>query len=139
MPIPAFHLAFPVTNLESTRRFYVEVLGCTVGRTSRRWIDLDFHGHQVTAHLVEAAEPYTPTNIVDAKAVPVRHFGMILPWQEWHSLADRLTAAKSAFLIEPHIRFEGEVGEQATLFLLDPSGNGLEFKSFRDERAIFAT
>ena len=137
---PLFHLAFAVTDLEATRSFYVETLGCVVGRTDTRWIDFDFRGHQITAHLVESsAAAETPTNQVDGKRVPVRHFGLILPWPQWHQLAKRLRANGCEFLIEPHIRFVGGPGEQATLFLLDPSGNGLEFKSFRDSKSVFAT
>ncbi len=138
MPIPSFHLAFPVTELVETEAFYTEVLGCRVGRRSDRWIDFDFFGHQITAHLATEREACEPTNQVDGKAVPVRHFGMILPWGDWESLADKLRDAGTEFLIEPHVRFSGETGEQATLFVRDPSGNGLEFKSFRNPESIFA-
>lgn len=134
---PPFHLAFPVSDLEAARRLYVDLLGCKTGRESDRWIDFDFFGHQITAHRVDA-ESAAGTNPVDGKNVPVRHFGVILDWDDWHALADRLRAAGVAFLIEPYIRFEGEVGEQATLFILDPSGNGLEFKSFQDKSQVFA-
>jgi len=134
---PLFHLAIPVTDLDSTRRFYTGTFGCRVGRESDRWIDFDFFGHQVTAHLVDAVSA-AQTNPVDEKQVPVRHFGVILEWNTWHELADRLRAAGMAFLIEPYIRFKGQVGEQATMFVLDPSGNGLEFKSFRDPARVFA-
>lgn len=137
MNTPLFHLAFPVTDLDAARRFYQDVLGCRVGRESERWIDFDFFGHQITAHLT-AAEPKPLTNPVDGKAVPVRHFGVILDWAAWHAFAERLRAADVEFLIEPHIRFPGQVGEQATLFILDPSGNGLEFKSFQDMASVFA-
>ncbi len=133
----AFHLAFPVTDLEASRRFYTETFGCRIGRESDRWIDFDFYGHQITAHLVDENEQVV-TNPVDGKQVPVRHFGVILEWQDWHDLADRLRARGQVFLIEPYIRFKGEVGEQATMFVLDPSGNGLEFKSFRDMAQVFA-
>ena len=135
---PAFHLAFPVTDLEASRRFYTETFGCRVGRESDRWIDFDFYGHQITAHLVNSSE-HTTTNPVDGKQVPARHFGVILEWQDWHELADRLRGLGQDFLIEPYIRFKGETGEQATMFVLDPSGNGLEFKSFRDMSQVFAT
>ncbi len=137
MSNPPFHLAFPVSDLEAARRFYVDLLGCKLGRESERWIDFDFFGHQITAHLV-AAESTVDTNPVDGKNVPVRHFGLILDWDHWHALADRLRAAGVTFLIEPYVRFKGEVGEQATLFILDPSGNGLEFKSFQDQSQVFA-
>ena len=138
-PRPPFHLAFPVTDLEATRGFFVERLGCRVGRESDRWIDFDFYGHQITAHLDETAGEAASTNRVDGKDVPVRHFGAILDWEAWHTLADRLRGAGTSFLIEPHLRFEGEPGEQATMFLTDPSGNGLEFKAFRDPASLFAT
>ncbi|MBD3881433.1 VOC family protein [Phormidium tenue FACHB-886] len=136
--IPRFHLAFPVTNLEETRSFYCNQLGCTVGRTSDRWIDFDFYGHQITAHL-QSDLGSVSTNPVDGEAVPVRHFGVILDWQTWHQLADRLKSEQMDFVIQPYIRFQGEVGEQATLFIQDPSGNALEFKSFKDDSRIFAT
>ncbi len=137
--IPPFHLAFPVTDLEATRAFYQDLLGCTIGRTSERWIDFNFWGHQVTAHLVDQPVPDAPANPVDGKQVPVRHFGCILPWDEWHALAERLKAASVEFAIEPYLRFAGQPGEQATMFLLDPSGNALEFKSFKNPEKIFAT
>jgi hypothetical protein len=135
--MPAFHLAFPVTDLAATRAFFVDLLGCSVGREAERWIDLDFYGHQITAHLVDRLED-TATNPVDGDQVPARHFGCVLAWQDWHALADRLQAAGADFLIDPHVRFAGEVGEQATLFIRDPSGNALEFKSFRDPGQLFA-
>lgn len=138
MPIPSFHLAFPVTDLETAREFYTHTIGCRVGREDARWIDFDFFGHQVTAHLVDAMEPASATNAVDGKAVPVRHFGMILAWEDWEALARRLGDDGVEFLIEPHVRFAGQIGEQATLFLCDPAGNGLEFKSFRNSEMIFA-
>ena len=135
-PIPRFHLAFPVIDLAQTRSFYCAVLGCAVGRTSDCWIDFDFYGHQITAHLKPELCTVTDTNLVDGDAVPVRHFGIILEWETWHQLVDRLK--DQVFVIPPHIRFAGEVGEQATLFIQDPSGNALEFKSFRDQSSIFA-
>ncbi len=135
---PPFHLAFPISDLEATRQFYTELLGCSVGRESDRWIDLDFWGHQITAHLVEQM-PEVATNPVDGKQVPSSHFGCVLDWDAWHDLADRLKKAKLEFLIGPYIRFEGEPGEQATLFIRDPSGNGLEFKAFRNAESLFAT
>lgn len=138
MTSPAFHLAFPVREIESTRQFYVDVLGCKLGRSAERWIDFDFAGHQLSAHLVDGGEAALGTNAVDGDNVPVRHFGLILEWDAWHALRDRLRAGGQRFLIEPHVRFKGEVGEQSTMFLLDPSGNALEFKSFRDPARVFA-
>ncbi len=134
--VPLFHLAIPVTDLESARKFYMDVLGCRVGRESERWIDFDFFGHQVTAHLDED-QAQVGANVVDGKDVPVRHFGVILEWKFWHDFADRLKRAGVSFMIAPHIRFQGQVGEQATLFLKDPSGNCLEFKSFQNAASIF--
>ena len=134
---PRFHLAFPVDDLDAARQFYVGVLECGVGRESSHWIDFDFFGHQVVAHLcVEEGE--MKNSEVDGDEVPVRHFGVILEWGDWHVLKDRLETAKMNFVIEPRIRFAGEVGEQATMFVKDPSGNALEFKSFRDESQVFA-
>lgn len=133
-----FHLAFPVTDLAATRRFYVDLIGARVGREAERWIDFDLGGHQLSAHLVDALEAETPTNAVDGDAVPTRHFGLILTPSEWQALAARLRAAGVRFVIEPHTRFAGLAGEQSTLFLRDPSGNALEFKSFADDRQIFA-
>ena len=135
---PRFHLAIPVTDLERSRAFYTDLLGCGVGRESERWIDFDLAGHQVTAHLVDAPEADPPTNVVDGREVPVRHFGIILDAAAWDALAARLRAAEVEFLIEPHVRFAGEPGEQRTLFLLDPAGNGLEFKAFADDAMVFA-
>lgn len=133
-----FHLAFPVHDLAATREFYETVLGCGIGRESDRWIDFDFYGHQLVAQLVDEPQAGEPTNPVDGKQVPVRHFGAILDWEDWETLAARLTARGTDFVIEPYIRFKGEVGEQATMFLTDPSGNALEFKSFKDPSQIFA-
>ncbi len=137
--MPPFHLAFPVANLPATRTFYTELLGCSVGRTSDRWIDFNFFGHQITAHLRPDELANAQTNAVDGQQVPVRHFGAVLEWQQWHQLADKLKAANIQFVIEPYIRFEGQVGEQATMFLTDPSGNALEFKSFKDPTQLFAS
>ena len=136
MPRSPFHLAFPVTDLESTRHFYRDVLGCRVGRQSERWIDFDFRGHQISAHLVDQY-PAVATNEVDGRQVPVAHFGLVLEWERWQQLAQSLHEQNVEFLIEPHVRFRGEVGEQATLFIADPSGNGLEFKAFRDPDEVF--
>lgn len=139
MALPAFHLAFPVKDLASTRGFYESLLGCRVGRTAETWIDFDFFGHQISAHVKPEETALARTNAVDGDEVPVRHFGAILEWGDWQALADRLSAAGTRFIIEPHVRFEGEVGEQGTFFLLDPSGNALEFKSFRDMSRVFAS
>jgi uncharacterized protein len=136
--LPRFHLAFPVHDLALARSFYLGILGCTEGRCAERWVDFDFHGHQLSAHLrPEECNPGL-SNVVDGKDVPVRHFGLILGWDAWQRLAAHLRALNVSFVIEPGIRFQGESGEQATLFLLDPSGNALEFKSFRDDRQVFA-
>ena len=134
-----FHLAVPVHDLAAARTFYCGTLGCGTGRTASRWIDLDFFGHQVTLHLVDDDDAATATNAVDGDDVPSRHFGIVLPRPEWEALAARLEAAGTKFLISPRIRFAGETGEQATMFLLDPSGNALEFKSFADPAQLFAT
>lgn len=133
-----FHLAFPVKNLDEARRFYTEVLGCTTGRSSDQWVDFNFFGHQVVAHLKPEEIGFQETNEVDGDQVPVRHFGVILEWNEWEQLAGRLKETGIQFIIEPHVRFKGEVGEQATMFFLDPSGNALEFKAFKDNNQIFA-
>lgn len=132
-----FHLAFPVSELGRTRDFYQGVLGCSVGRESERWIDFDLGGHQITAHLTDGSGD-RGANPVDGDAVPVPHFGLILAWDDWHALATRLEEAGVDFVIRPRVRFAGLVGEQATMFLRDPSGNALEFKAFRDEARIFA-
>ncbi|MEM8784691.1 MAG: VOC family protein [Pseudomonadota bacterium] len=134
---PRFHLAFPVTDLDAARKFYAGILGCPEGRSSPDWIDFDLYGHQIVAHKV-ASLAAGETNSVDGHAVPVRHFGLILDWEAWEQLADRLKRAEVSFLIEPGIRFAGKPGEQATLFVSDPCGNALEFKAFRDEGPIFA-
>jgi uncharacterized protein len=137
MTRPRFHLAFPVTDLAATRRFYVDLLGAGVGRTDERWVDLDFFGHQLSAHLVDGDAALDPTNAVDGDDVPVRHFGAILEWGAWHALADRLRGHGVVFLVEPRVRFVGQPGEQATMFLRDPSGNAIEFKAFRDDADVF--
>lgn len=134
-----FHLAFPVKGIEETRQFYGDLLGCSIGRSTERWIDFNFFGHQLSAHVKPEELVDAKRNEVDGKQVPVRHFGAILEWQQWHDLAEKLEAHGMEFIIEPYIRFEGEVGEQATMFFLDPSGNALEFKSFKDPDQIFAS
>ena len=134
-----FHLAYPVKDKEQTREFYAGLIGCTQGREAETWIDFDFFGHQLSFHVKpESFNGSEPTNAVDGKQVPVRHFGAVLGWDEWHDLKARLIDAKTDFVIEPYIRFKGETGEQATMFFLDPSGNALEFKSFKDPGQIFA-
>lgn len=133
-----FHLAFPVHDLAQARRFYGDLLGCPEGRSSDEWVDFNLYGHQVVAHLAPDEARKAATNAVDGDNVPVRHFGVVLPMPMWQSLADRLAAAGVSFIIEPHIRFKGQVGEQATMFFLDPSGNALEFKAFRDLQSLFA-
>ena len=133
-----FHLAFPVDDLEKTREFYTNVLGCSEGRSSDRWIDFDMYGHQVVAHLIDKVES-VQTNPVDGDDVPASHFGVILDMEDWKSLSERLKSSGMNFIIEPHIRFKGEAGEQATMFFLDPCGNALEFKAFKNDDMIFAT
>jgi extradiol dioxygenase family protein len=133
-----FHLAFPVKDLKATREFYEGLLGCGVGRTDDRWIDFNFWGSQITAHLVDDEEDNETTNPVDGKNVPVRHFGAILEMDEWEALAQKLKDHKMDFVIAPYVRFKGEVGEQATMFFMDPSGNAVEFKSFKNFDMIFA-
>jgi len=138
MDIPRFHLAFPVRDLAEARAFYGGLMGCAEGRSSEHWIDFDFYGHQIVAHLAPDEIGHRATSTVDGEAVPVRHFGVILTPDAWHALADRLTAAGIQFVIEPYVRFEGQPGEQATMFFLDPSGNALEFKAFADDAMVFA-
>ena len=136
--MPPFHLAFPVHDLAAARRFYGELLGCSEGRSSPEWVDFNFYGHQIVAHLAPDECGHKETSAVDGKNVPVRHFGAILPMADWEALADKLRAAGTRFVIEPHVRFQGQVGEQATMFFLDPSGNALEFKAFGDIGQVFA-
>jgi extradiol dioxygenase family protein len=133
-----FHLAFPVHDLEAAREFYAGVLGCEEGRSSETWIDFNLYGHQIVTHLAPDATGVRSTNHVDADHVPVPHFGIVLPMDEWKTLSEKLTARGIQFVIEPKIRFAGEVGEQATMFFLDPSGNALEFKGFNDFSQVFA-
>ena len=135
---PRFHLAFPVHDLTEARRFYGGVLGCPEGRSSDEWVDFDLHGHQIVAHLAPDVGPRAH-NEVDGDHVPVPHFGLLLTPAAWAELAERATAADIEFVIEPHTRFAGEVGEQSTMFFLDPSGNALEFKAFADDSQVFAS
>jgi len=136
--IHPFHLAFPVSSLEKARAFYGGLLGCPEGRSSSEWVDFNLFGHQIVAHLAPGEVSLSATSKVDGDNVPVRHFGVVLPMTEWQALADRLSAAAVKFVIEPHIRFKGQVGEQATMFFLDPCGNALEFKAFADIGRLFA-
>jgi len=142
MSRPRFHLAFPVRDLAEARAFYGGLLGCPEGRSAPDWVDFDFHGHQIVTHLAPpeagVAAGGGATNPVDGEQVPVRHFGVILEMDAWTALADRLKTAGTRFIIEPQIRFQGQPGEQATLFFLDPSGNALEFKAFADDAMVFA-
>ena len=138
MTLRPFHLAFPVHDLEAARAFYGGVLGCAEGRSSDRWIDFDLHGHQIVAHLDPDAEPVVVENAVDGHHVPVPHFGVVLTMADWEAMAERVRAAGVRFGIEPHVRFKGQVGEQATMFFRDPSGNALEFKAFGDDASLFA-
>ncbi len=133
-----FHLAIPVTDLSAASKFYGELMGGERGRFSEHWIDWNFFGHQLVTHLVAAMPSQPSPNQVDDKAVPVPHFGVVLSVDDWHALAERLSQAKIEFVIEPYIRFKGQVGEQATMFLLDPCGNALEFKAFADMSQLFA-
>ena len=135
---PLFHLAFPVDDLAGARAFYGDLLGCPEGRSSDEWVDFNFYGHQIVAHLAPQEARRAGSNAVDGHDVPVRHFGAILPMREWEGLAARLKAVDTRFIIEPYVRFKGEVGEQATMFFLDPSGNALEFKAFGDLSQVFA-
>ncbi len=139
MSLTPFHIAFPVDDLDAARRFYGTILGCPEGRSSEQWIDFDLFGHQIVAHL-KPGRPDSAThhNPVDGHDVPVPHFGVVLPMDTWHALAERLKSAGISFVIEPYIRFQGEIGEQATMFFLDPAGNALEFKAFADLGQLFA-
>jgi uncharacterized protein len=136
--LPPFHLAFPVTSLANARAFYGELLGCPEGRSSDDWVDFDFHGHQIVAHLAPSEARPAQAHDVDGDDVPVRHFGLVLSMDAWAALAEKLQVAGTRFVIEPHIRFKGQPGEQATMFLLDPCGNALEFKAFADPSKLFA-
>lgn len=138
MPLPPFHLAFPVDDLAAARRFYGELLGCPEGRSAEHWIDFDLRGHQIVAHLAPDTARSRASNPVDGEDVPVPHFGLVLSMEEWKALAGRLRSAGTQFVIEPTIRFEGQPGEQATMFLLDPAGNALEFKAMANPANLFA-
>ena len=137
MSLPPFHLAFPVDDLAAARAFYGGVLGCPEGRSADEWVDFDLYGHQIVAHLAPEAVGKRATNPVDGENVPVPHFGLVLAMDAWKALATRLESAGVEFVIEPYVRFEGEPGEQATMFIRDPSGNALEFKSFKHPEHVF--
>ena len=134
-----FHLAFPVRDLPETRRFYVDLLRCREGRSGDDWVDIDFFGSQIVAHVSPAGSlPRVGANSIDGYEVPLPHFGAVLPMDEWRAMADRLRSAKATFLVEPHIRYEGKAGEQASMLLTDPSGNVIELKAFADPARLFA-
>lgn len=136
--LPPFHLAFPVRSLGEARAFYGSLLGCPEGRSSHAWVDFDFFGHQIVAHVAPEELRAAAAHDVDGDSVPVRHFGVVLDMAAWHALAEKLRDAGIRFVIEPHVRFKGQPGEQATMFLRDPSGNALEFKAFADRSQLFA-
>ena len=133
-----FHLAIPVSNLEESRTFYRDILLCPEGRSDTQWVDFNLYGHQLVIHENPSSENKAHGNPVDGHNVPIPHFGVILDWTDWEDLAERLKKKEIPFIIDPYIRFKGEVGEQATMFFLDPSGNALEFKSFKDMNQVFA-
>ena len=137
-PLCPFHLAFPVNDLAAARAFYGELLGCSEGRSSPDWIDFNFYGHQVVAHLAPSETGEAATNAVDGHGVPVLHFGVVLPMDDWNAAAEKLTKAGIEFVIKPYIRFKGEPGEQATMFFKDPSGNAVEMKAFANIDSLFA-
>jgi extradiol dioxygenase family protein len=137
-PMSPFHLAFPVHDLALARQFYGGLMGCPEGRSSPEWIDFNFYGHQIVAHLSPGDTGASQRNAVDGHGVPVRHFGMVLPMADWEAMAERLKAQGVKFVIEPYIRFKGEPGEQATMFFMDPSGNAIELKAFTDITRLFA-
>jgi extradiol dioxygenase family protein len=139
MGLPPFHLAFPVDDLEAARRFYGGLLGCPEGRSADHWVDFDLHGHQIVAHLAPEAVRARASNPVDGEDVPVPHFGLVLAMDDWQALAERLERGGVEFVIPPTVRFAGEPGEQATMFLRDPAGNALEFKAMADPAKLFAT
>jgi extradiol dioxygenase family protein len=138
MALPPFHLAFPVDDLDAARDFYGRLLGCPEGRSTAHWVDFDFYGHQIVAHLAPEAARSGATNAVDGEEVPVPHFGLVLPMSDWRVLAERLTEGGVDFVIPPTVRFAGQPGEQATMFLIDPAGNALEFKAMADPAKLFA-
>ena len=138
MSAPLFHLAFPVADLAEARAFYGGLLGCPEGRSDAEWIDFNFYGHQIVVYLAPREAGRSATSGVDGDAVPVRHFGLVLSMPEWEQMRDKLVKAGVKFIIEPQLRFQGTIGEQAAMFFLDPSGNAIEFKAFKDPRRLFA-
>ena len=143
MPLRPFHIAFPVDDLAAARHFYGTVLGCPEGRCAEHWIDFDLFGHQIVAHLRPRATPgnskiLSDSDAVDGHDVPIPHFGVVLTLEQWKQLAERVRRAGVRFVIEPYTRFEGQIGEQSTMFFLDPAGNALEFKAFADLSQLFA-
>ena len=132
-----FHLAFPINDIEDTIKWYTKILGCTIGRLDSRWVDFNFFGHQISGHLIDKKDDLSKTNIVDGHNIPVRHFGVILKHNEWKLLSKRLNDSKIEYIIKPNTRFKGEKGEQSTFFIIDPSDNVLEFKSFKNDSMIF--
>ncbi len=137
-PLSPFHVAFAVHDLALARKFYGETLGCPEGRSADDWVDFNFFGHQIVAHLAPNEAGQAQRNAVDGQGVPVRHFGIVLPMAQWDAMADRLRSVGTEFIIEPYVRFKGEPGEQATMFFLDPSGNAIEIKAFADIASLFA-
>lgn len=135
---PRFHLAFPVNDLTAARGFYGGLLGCSEGRSTEDWVDFNLFGHQIVAHLAPEEVSEAAQNGVDGKAVPVRHFGVLMDWDDWYALHTKLTAKGTEYIIEPYVRFEGKPGEQGTFFIKDPAGNALEFKSFKNDEMVFA-
>lgn len=138
MSLPPFHLAFPVNDLTEARAFYCGLLGCTEGRSDADWVDFNFFGHQIVAYRAPHATGKADTSGVDGDQVPIRHFGLVLPMSDWEALRDKLVAAKTRFIVEPDVRFVGAIGEQSSMFFLDPSGNAVEFKAFKDPSKLFA-
>lgn len=134
-----FHLAFPVVSLQQAEHFYAKTIGCSIGRRTPKSINFNFYGHQIVAHLVEQMPDFTQGGKVDGKQVPPFHFGIVMEWEQWHRLRDRFVDDDIDFRIKPHTRYPGKIGEQATMFIDDPSGNSLEFKSFSDDSRLFAT
>ena len=134
-----FHLAFPIYDLNETKLWYTKYLSCKVGRESKKWIDFNFYGHQISAHLISKKENNIITNEVDQKNIPVRHFGIILEWKQWQELSSKLIKLNLQFIVKPYVRFKGEIGKQATMFIKDPSNNFIEFKSFKNDNYIFAS
>lgn len=135
--ISPFHLAIPVHNLNECRIFYRDILGCEEGRSSEQWVDFNFFNHQLVLHYKPKQNEELHSNPVDGKLVPVPHFGVVLPWETFHTFADDLKTKKISFIIDPYMRFEGEIGEQVTMFFNDPAGNALEFKAFKDHNQLF--